>query len=768
MLKSSRVGALAMLLLLTAACSGPTEPPQPPQPPQPSSPPAVTFAPLPGRSETGVSDLLTDLATDKDRAVLVGARFNGVVVPTFRFSDDGVTWKEGQLDEASAAATLSEGPEHVVRDQRRWYALGGGDNKMLSWESSDGREWRRAELDESVFNADTDEVGDLISVGAGLVAVGSRTRPGGKARPMAWRSTDGSTWKASAIAGRGGLVSVAARGRVVVAVGADDRTFLVARSTDGGQSWRRVGGIPRPPGDGRFNRYFSGVTATPTGFAAVGTAWTTSYVPIVYSSRDGRRWAAQDSADLAAAPSATGAGIAAADGQKLVITYEGESRHRLGAWARHDGWWQPVFTPLSGGAGPARADWVLESVVPSDEGWLVVVQRQDNGAVYGELWRSTYRYGSLSRVDLKPSGDDRPFVAPGSLAIQGRAMTASGRSQGLPVVWRGSSAGFEPPHALSKSTGDAVSGVVSSDKHLLAFGSVLSGLNNEVAVVWSAPGSGKWRRTPKRTFQTSSSEYAYSEIKSAARVGKRWYVVGERSNNSDVNRSALVFSSTDGRRWVAGKAARVMTKAHGEVSYDITDLAGSNEVSRRMNDVTGVPGAVVAVGETGKDDRSSAAVWRSATGGVWHLAALPHGAFQRSSASSVVSRGKVVVAAGVGWRAGSAKATPLSWSSTDGGRSWRMATLRRSPAVYSEVQIAATKKHFVILAHSEDDQDAPLAWISDQGTTWRGFGLTGVSPARGEAVALTGILGDGPDLVGLLHRRSREGSTTTVFRQRTE
>jgi hypothetical protein len=56
--------------------------------------------------------------------------------------------------------------------------------------------------------------------------------------------------------------------------------------------------------------------------------------------------------------------------------------------------------------------------------------------------------------------------------------------------------------------------------------------------------------------------------------------------------------------------------------------------------------------------------------------------------------------------------------------------------------------------------------VSADGSAWQPLHLTGTDPAPGELVTLVGILGDGPDLVGLLHRSTRDGTVSTVFRQR--
>jgi hypothetical protein len=131
----------------------------------------------------------------------------------------------------------------------------------------------------------------------------------------------------------------------------------------------------------------------------------------------------------------------------------------------------------------------------------------------------------------------------------------------------------------------------------------------------------------------------------------------------------------------------------------------------------------------------------------------------------VSSRGPRTLAAGVGWRPGSSKAVPLSWLSRDGGRSWRMVGVAEDQLDPDVLYLAATTSGFVVVGLRAGGSPQPLAWKSDDGMSWKPLELAGTTPINGEGVTLTGVLGVGPDLVGVLSRSGLSGTGTTLFRQ---
>jgi hypothetical protein len=94
------------------------------------------------------------------------------------------------------------------------------DATAVVWTSVDGFAWSRVPHDESVFGGEGDhEMFDIVAGGPGLVAVGSGS--------TVWTSVDGFAWSRGPhvkgvdepFNGRPAIVSVASRGRELVAVG---------------------------------------------------------------------------------------------------------------------------------------------------------------------------------------------------------------------------------------------------------------------------------------------------------------------------------------------------------------------------------------------------------------------------------------------------------------------------------------------------------------------------------------------------------------------
>jgi hypothetical protein len=92
----------------------------------------------------------------------------------------------------------------------------------------------------------------------------------------------------------------------------------------------------------------------------------------------------------------------------------------------------------------------------------------------------------------------------------------------------------------------------------------------------------------------------------------------------------------------------------------------------------------------------------------------------------------------------------------------RVAEDQVDPAV---LQLASTTSHFVIVGLRTGGSPEPLAWKSDDGTSWRSLELAGTAPIDAEGVTLTGVIGVGSDLVGLLSRSALSGTETTLYRQ---
>jgi hypothetical protein len=186
------------------------------------------------------------------------------------FSPDGVTWERFALGAAGSTrvnAVTWDGRQFVVvgEDRSEWDGslknMAKATARAAVWTSPDGRTWTRAphttaldvgDFIDTMEDPSTGGMNDVVAGPAGLVAVGSvcTADPRG-CKPMAWTSTDGTSWERAAAMQAAGdqadisvpLNGVAASDAGYVAVGDN---FVLA-SIDG-RAWERTAQIG-PLGD---------------------------------------------------------------------------------------------------------------------------------------------------------------------------------------------------------------------------------------------------------------------------------------------------------------------------------------------------------------------------------------------------------------------------------------------------------------------------------------------------------------------------------------
>jgi hypothetical protein len=169
-------------------------------------------------------------------------------------SPDGVTWTRVPHDEAIFGGNNDEQMVSVVAAGPGLVAIGidgpGDEWDAAVWTSPDGLTWTRVPHDEAVFGGDNDQVMfSVVAVGSGLVPVGYDSS-GNEEDAAVWTSPDGVTWARvphdEAIFGGNNdqqMGSVVAVGSGLVAVGShrtgDDSDAAVWTSPDG-LTWVRV------------------------------------------------------------------------------------------------------------------------------------------------------------------------------------------------------------------------------------------------------------------------------------------------------------------------------------------------------------------------------------------------------------------------------------------------------------------------------------------------------------------------------------------------
>lgn len=766
---------LAALVLMTSCGLLPA--PDPAPTPTPAVPPPTEFASLaidaaPGLG-TGANDFVTGLAASGNTVVAGGTVFGNRLAPAPRFSTDGgVTWQLGRLSDASDAATPpdqgDQGGEVAVTTVDgilRWLMVGTSWRQPLTWTSADGRVWERHVLSVEQLGQD-DDVADLAATPEGFVLVGHSA----EGDAMAWTSADGVSWRRHPMGGAGRPGSVAVRGSTVVAVGWQDESYATWSSTDRGRTWKRGGTLPTPDDDSAFSRYLNDVTATEGGFAAVGSYYADAWRPALYSSTNGRTWRLTASGDaLNTAVDSVGSMIGSSGDQQLVVTVERDPRSRPHLWTRVSGVWRAVSTPLTEGA-LAAGDWSVAGLVRAGDAWLVAATLSRNGQLVTELWRSTDGR-TFTTVPLPDAELNQPVTYPYALVQAKDRTLVVGDSRRRPVVWsRTGTALFGPAQLISGDAADRVEGAAAGRPGELAYGNHFAG-DEEYAVVWRQEG-GRWVPTREGTFSAADRIWASSSIGQLAWLRDRWVVVGRTSDNGDMNDSALVATSSDGRTWTKGRAARTFAKARGEVAYDVTDLQGDGDRKRAMHGIAQIGRRLLAVGDSAEGDAddgrgAAATVWTSDDARTWTMRRLPAGGLSSSTMSQVAVRGSTVVAIGSGTDREGAPRQLVAWRSSDGGRSWRQQRLDPTLVADSDHQLVATTGGFAVLADRIEGTSFPVLLLSEDGAAWREHPVSAVGRAPGEGVIVVDATADGDDLRLLVRTVNRAGAGTRLLVQPT-
>ncbi|MFD0682960.1 hypothetical protein [Actinomadura fibrosa] len=199
---------------------------------------------------------LSDVVYGVQGWLAVGRTSGASPGPLALASQDGTAWRRAPFPGGPAPVAVAAGPAGYV-------AVGTG----AAWRSSDLKGWRRADVEGAPA--------DVAATAKGYVAVGGRDKA-----PAVWTSPDGVKWspvKLPAGLAEGPLSEVAARGDVLVAVGAGAAPLV---SADGGATW-----APRPLAGAAS---LTAVAATPRGFAVA--AATGARDAAVWASGDGAAW----------------------------------------------------------------------------------------------------------------------------------------------------------------------------------------------------------------------------------------------------------------------------------------------------------------------------------------------------------------------------------------------------------------------------------------------------------------------------------------------
>lgn len=392
---------------------------------------------------------------------------------------------------------------------------------------------------------------------------------------------------------------------------------LGTRLTDsfGALLWARIpddieDGVFGPLGGGHQQIY--GVTATSSGFVAVGVDAIDGDQPAVWISSDGVSW------DRVPNDGRTfGGGFmldVTAGGPDLVAVGQRAGIDELSdaaVWTSPDGiTWSPVDDQAEalGGAGSQR----IETVIAAGPGFVAVGSDETDGAV----WTSTDGR-AWSRVPdpdgvLGGPGDQRieDIVArPGGLVAVGGD---SDETQGDIAVWL-SSNGLDwtrvpTDEALAPGTGQIALGVAAGGPGLVMVG-LAEYRDSSVAAVWTSPDGLAWTRVPHDGSVFGGEN---GSAMTAVSAWDRGLVAVGQDNAFDGSPDAAAWFSLDGLTW-------------SKAPYDFDTFGGlfAPYDSQYMLDVTVGDDLIVGVGVEGPFSEARAAIWAAATSDTLVAVGLP-------------------------------------------------------------------------------------------------------------------------------------------------
>ncbi len=299
--RRTALGALVALGLVAAACSGSSE-----AGPDDTSP---TFARAHGSSlaltdpVASVSDLVAP-AAEGDSWTVVGSIFDPEAtasVAAVWTSDDARGWESTSVDPAESGT--GESMSAAIHTDDGMIAVGqagdGAEADAVIWRQTDG-EWRQ-DRPEAMAGDHEQWAFDVVASETGLLVAGGEN-VWGEVRPRLWFSADGETWT-GVEGGAGGPLDatgeesvrdIVAIGSGFVAVGSrtldNEQDGVVWYSPDG-ESWEQVD-APSLAGNGR--QELLTVAATDAGLVAGGYTDGAGGqgVPVVWRSADGIEWSA--------------------------------------------------------------------------------------------------------------------------------------------------------------------------------------------------------------------------------------------------------------------------------------------------------------------------------------------------------------------------------------------------------------------------------------------------------------------------------------------
>jgi hypothetical protein len=420
------------------------------------------------------------------------------------------------------------------------------------------------------------------------LAAGFRVDSDGVRIPSVWESGDGKRWRriglppAPAAERRDGAYMLARRGSTVVAIGErfTDRVQNAAWFRRGGR-WDALRDVDDPLLS--FGGRIVAVTATPTGFVAVGSLNSaSSSLTSVYSSTDGRAWRLHSQLPLAG-ERFQALDITAGAERLVVVGLSSANQFDGSIWTWKDGAWtraSPVEARLGG---PGRQQVGTVAYKPG-LGFVAGGMTTRGSAEVPAGW------SSADGLAWKPlPADAFPFASGGAavhdIGVTADGLVAAGNTPTGAVLWRSATG-----RRWTMTPAPSAPHVGGENVHVAATTQI---------VVISVAGEGRsdfFRRGPKPTWVVVDRPPAFPprhpgavELRDVAASTDRVVVVGQ-----DAKRRPLVMLSRNARTWTRlpfpDRTARLYAVA---VTRGTIAVAGAREVR-------GTPRVAVWVSSSGR------------------------------------------------------------------------------------------------------------------------------------------------------------------------
>jgi hypothetical protein len=721
------------------------------------------FAVPAGQQGRGIFQTVNAVAASGGTLVAAAAE-SGQWLPRAEFltsTDGGHTWSLAQLQTAQGAVPNPAAlPTLLAGGPHGWLALGPG----VAWTSKTGHAWTLTTSTGVASLTSGDRLLGLTATATGFLAVGENV-PGGKlssSTPVAWTSTNGTTWQrldSSQLALPGPhalrITKAVSSGSNVVIEGDATTSHRVKHgkhtatvtttssalwySSNGGTSWTAAN-VPVAKGSGNS---IAGLAATGTGFVVIrpGTSKSVGPDAVAYLSSTGASWSQGGTIFATKHDNMSVSSVGGSD-QGVAVVGKTTGGGLIGFESSDGSSWHGVASP----GGPAQS---LAGITVAAGGAIVgggaaapTTEAQSPYLVIAGSQASVISFAGIPDA----TGASRTISA---LADGANASTqvAVGSANGYPAIWTGHAAKWSTVSspALTPAGLSALTGVAYGHQGWVAVGGTTTPSLTPL-VITSNDGT---------TWQSATTQSAFAGPRITAyqvAAGPAGYVI---AGKQDVPASTTKTTTGKGKH---KKTVKHTVPAHTVAatwwSADLTswtrgtdagtgDLDGSG--TRQMAAVTAGGPGFVAAGGVG----SSPAIWTSTDGQHWKATGLPLPVGAASALlQDVAAQGSKIVATGL--EVSGIGSAPFAEYSANGGATWQVVQLNAHGSATGITALTASAKGFTAVGTvGSPSAQRVVVWWSRTGATWQATEPAGTGLDSPGSQAITALAAPSPSSAAL-------------------